>query len=182
VQGLNLNLNIKIFMNISYANESDVAAIVKLVNAAYRGDGSGGGWTNESHLLEGPRTGAADVLALLNDPDSVILKHNGNSGSVDGCVHLQKQGDLLYLGMLSVSPLLQGSGIGKALLEAAQEYAMEQQCKRIQMTVISLREDLVAWYERHGYKRTGEILPFHTGEQFGIQKRPLQLAVLSRVL
>lgn len=167
-------------MTILLATPDDIPALVQLVNTAYRGEGQDAGWTNESHLIEGPRTSAEDLLGLMNEPDSVILKYVTGDGVIAGCVLLQIQGDQVYLGMLSVSPLLQGKGIGKAFLRAAEDFALSFGCSAVQMTVITLREDLLAWYERHGYKRTGELLPFHGGDKFGVQKQPLQLAVLRR--
>jgi ribosomal protein S18 acetylase RimI-like enzyme len=84
--------------------------------------------------------------------------------------------------MLSVWPARQGAGIGKFLLSAAVDHAKKNQCGSIRITVISVRPELIAWYERHGYRRTGEIEPFHAGEKFGIQKQPLQLVVLERLV
>lgn len=160
--------------------------MTKLVNSAYRGEG---GWTNESHLLDGARTNEAGVADLILEPDSIILKYveleevqADSEEALAGCVYLHKQGSLLYLGMLSVEPTRQGSGIGKDLLEAAVVYAREVGCVKISITVISLRSELVAWYERHGFARTGKTEPFHAGDKFGIQKQPLELVVLERVV
>lgn len=97
-----------------------------------------------------------------------------------GCVYLKKEGEKLYLGMLSVWPAKQGAGIGKALVHAAVEYAMVHGCRAIRITVISAREELIAWYERHGFRRTGEVERFHAGDRFGTIKRPLELAVLEK--
>ena len=177
-------------MPITPAVSADIPLLVQLVNSAYRGSADAlQGWTNESHLLSGNRIDAAGILELMNEPDAVILKYTDTletltdpAGTLTGCVYLQKRGDRLYLGLLCVAPALQGAGLGKELLTAALGYAGEKQCTAIYMTVISARHELVAWYERHGYQRTGETEPFHAGEKFGIQKQPLELVVLARKL
>ncbi|HXO73699.1 MAG TPA: GNAT family N-acetyltransferase, partial [Puia sp.] len=167
--------------------------LTRLVNSAYRGEG---GWTHEAHLLSGPRTNDAGIDELMRDPQSMILKYTDGQGVQGGdgqgmtgrdeqdvpvgCVYLQKQGSKLYLGLLSVSPARQGKGVGQDLLNSAIAYAREVGCTSIRITVISVRHELIEWYERHGYKRTGEIEPFHAGEKFGIQKQPLELVVLER--
>jgi ribosomal protein S18 acetylase RimI-like enzyme len=163
---------------------SDIPALVALVNAAYRGIGvdegedSQKGWTSESHLIKGARTNTEGIAELLQAPNSIILQCVNEKGELAGCVHLKKQEGILYLGMLSVWPAGQGQGIGKYLLDTAANYAAEKKCDSIHITVISARPELIAWYERHGYKRTGEVLPFHAGEKFGIQQQPLELVVL----
>jgi ribosomal protein S18 acetylase RimI-like enzyme len=169
-------------MTITPATPADIPALVPLVNAAYRGQGedSPKGWTSESHLISGARTNAAGIAEILQNPDSVILKCIAKNGTLLGCVHLEKQEEKLYLGMLSVWPQAQGEGIGKHLLSAATDYAATSNCKKIHITVISARPELIAWYERHGYQRTGEIQSFHHGEKFGIQKQPLELVVLEK--
>jgi ribosomal protein S18 acetylase RimI-like enzyme len=169
-------------MTIIPATTADIPALVPLVNAAYRGHGddSPKGWTNESHLIRGARTNAADITELLQTPHSVILKCIDEDDQLAGCVHLEKQEDKLFLGMLSVWPKRQGQGIGKYVLTASANYAAKNNCSKIHLTVISARPELIAWYERHGFQRTGEIQPFHVGEKFGIQKQPLELVVLEK--
>ena len=169
-------------MTTTPANPADIPALVPLVNAAYRGQGedSPKGWTSESHLISGARTNAAGITELLQAPHSIILKCMADNGTLLGCVHLEKQEEKLYLGMLSVWPQRQGEGIGKHLLSAATDHAAKSNCKKIHITVISARPELIAWYERNGYQRTGETQPFHHGEKFGIQKQPLELIVLEK--
>ena len=163
-------------MNIRALTIEDVPVVVDLVNRAYRGEG---GWTNESHLIGGPRTGPADVEELLQEPDGVVLTVWDGEG-LAGCVHLKMEGQRINLGMLSVAPERQGGGIGKRMMEAAMAYARQRGCTAIRITVISVREELIAWYERQGFRRTGEIEAFHAGERFGTQKRKLELAVLEK--
>lgn len=169
-------------MNIISAGTSDISAIARLVNSAYRGTGSTTGWTHEAHLLEGNRTNEEGISELLKEPDGVVLKFLTDEGAIAGCVYLQKQGDRLYLGLLSVSPDIQAKGIGKSLLRASDDYAKRTGCHSVFMTVISLRTELIGWYERHGYLRTGETQAFHHGIKFGIQKQALELVVLEKRL
>jgi ribosomal protein S18 acetylase RimI-like enzyme len=165
-------------MEMRIATVEDIAGLVSLVNSAYRGEG---GWTGESHLIAGPRTRAADVEELIRARGGVILT-GWEEGELAGCVYLQKREEKLYLGMLSVWPAKQAAGVGKELMAAGMEYARQQGCMAIRIKVISVREELIAWYERQGFRRTGEAEPFHAGERFGMQKRPLELAVLERAI
>ena len=167
-------------MTIIPSTNNDIPAIVRLVNSAYRGEGAKKGWTTEADLLDGTRTDEANISELMHDTNAVILKCINQEGGMIGCVYLQKQESKLYLGMLSVSPGLQGAGIGKRMLKAADEHAIKNNCHSVFMTVISVRHELIAWYERHHYKRTGETKPFPVGEKFGIQKQPLELIVLEK--
>ena len=143
------------------ATERDVPGIVALINSAYRGTGSRRGWTSEEHLIAGERTSAESIGAILREADSVILLMRGQF-ALNGCVHLKRETkDTAYLGLLSVRPAMQGSQFGRHLLAAAERYVRKEfGSKAIEMTVISQREELVAWYERRGYARTGEERPF----------------------
>src|SRR5438045_3670980 len=110
---------------INKANQPDILQLMQLINSAYRGEASKKGWTTEAELLEGElRTDEAELAQLLNKKDGAILKFS-EGAEIKGCVFLEKHIDRLYLGMLSVSPLQQGSGIGKKLLSASEQYASE---------------------------------------------------------
>ena len=169
--------------NISLTGEEDVPALVTLVNSAYRGESSKKGWTTEADLLDGLRTDQKALEKLIRKPGSVILKYADENNQLIGCVNLQKQEEKLYLGMLTVSPTLQGGGIGKKLLSASETYAQKNNFSIIAMTVISVREELISWYERHGYLRTGQKKPFPTGDpSFGIPRQPLEFIVLEKAI
>jgi ribosomal protein S18 acetylase RimI-like enzyme len=136
--------------------------IAALINSAYRGDSSRVGWTTEADLLEGTRTNPGEVLGLIQANDSTMLLCQ-QAGQIVGCVYLQKRGETGYLGMFVVSPQLQGIGIGKQFMAAAENYVQHQwRVSRMIMSVITLREELIAYYERRGYRRTGEFEPFPT--------------------
>lgn len=164
------------------AKIEDAATISDLVNSAYRGDSSRQGWTTEADLLDGTRTDAAAIEEIIQRPETMVLKYQ-EEDKILGCVELHRRGDKLYLGMLTVQPGLQGKGIGKELLKAAEQEALKQHCHAIFMTVISIRHELIAWYVRHGYKDTGERKPFEVSDpRLGMPKIKLEFAFLEKVL
>lgn len=167
---------------IKFSNETDIPALETLVNSAYRGDSSKKGWTTEADLLDGIRTNQTSLAETLKSTDSVILKFLDTKGEIIGCVYLKQKNTKIYLGMLTVSPAIQATGIGKQLLIAAESYAKEKGCIAITMTVISVRKELIAWYERHGYSPTGETEPFPVGPEFGLPKQPLHFIILEKSL
>jgi N-acetylglutamate synthase-like GNAT family acetyltransferase len=170
------------YMSIRTATSNDIPALDVLVNSAYRGDSSRQGWTTEADFLDGIRTDADSLQEMMQQPGTVILVLENENGVVEACVYLKKENDKMYLGMLTVSPVLQGKGTGKVLLRAAEQYAQEQGCIAVTMTVISIRHELIAWYERHGYHNTGETKPFPTDVKFGIPKQPLEFIVMEKRL
>jgi ribosomal protein S18 acetylase RimI-like enzyme len=161
---------------------ADVHELSLLVNSAYRGETSKQGWTTEADLLDGIRTDEAALAELIQKRGAVILKCTTASGSILGCVFLEKQETHLYLGMLTVTPGLQAQGIGKQLLRAAELYAVQQHCSDIIMTVISVRNELIAWYQRRGYQLTGEVRPFPQDIRFGEPKQPLEFVVMRKAV
>ncbi|MCX7219870.1 N-acetyltransferase [Undibacterium sp.] len=140
----------------------DAAAIARLVNSAYRGDSSRQGWTTEADLLEGDRINADQVRELiLADESLILLCQQNQQPELSGCVHLQKTENAAYLGMFVVKPTQQGSGIGKQFMREAETLAQHSwQVQTIWMTVITLRHELIAYYGRRGYQRTGQFKPF----------------------
>jgi len=154
------------------ATPADVAAIVPLVESAYRGDVSRKGWTTEADLLDGQRTDPVGVAELITKPGSCMLLAE-RDGALLACANLEKRGDAGYFGMFSVRPDLQGAGIGRTTLAEAERIARDDwHCGEMHMTVISVRDELIAWYERRGYKRTGIYSPFPYGDaRFGLPKR-----------
>lgn len=143
------------------ATPDDVAALRPLIERAYRGDTAKAGWTHEADLLFDDRTSADELTGLIADPDRVVLLAH-RDGVLIGCVQVARAGeDLAYLGMLTVEPTLQASGLGRRLLAAAEVEAVSRfGARRMEMTVIRRRAELIAWYERRGYAPTGETRPF----------------------
>ena len=165
---------------ISHATPNDIPALNLLVNSAYRGDSSRRGWTTEADLLSGIRTTEGSLAELFANHNSLILRYIVDNELL-GCVCLELKGDTLYLGMLTVAPDAQAGGIGRQLLEAAEQYARDRQCRAVTMTVIPLRTELLAWYERRGYQRTGIELPFPDDPaRFGKPNVPLSFIELTK--
>jgi ribosomal protein S18 acetylase RimI-like enzyme len=166
------------------ATDADVDELVALIESAYRGDDSRAGWTTEADILEGQRTDPEGVLEVVKSPDSRLMAVE-RDGRIVACCQLEHQGDHAYFGMFAVSPLLQGAGLGKVIIaEAERQARVTWGVREMQMTVISVRDDLIAWYERRGYRRTGRMTPFPYGdERFGVPQRDdLQFELLVKEL
>lgn len=181
------------------ARREDAEALSALVNSAYRGDPSRVGWTTEADLLGGQRTDPDALRGFIaggeTTGDRVLLLHeavqsSGSAGgpaapAIDACVQLERHGDEAYLGMFTVRPTLQGGGLGRRLLAGAEQDARRRWgVTAVHMTVIAQRAELIAWYERRGYRATGETAPFPYGDaRFGEPLRPdLHFVVLRKVL
>ncbi|MFD4239763.1 GNAT family N-acetyltransferase [Streptomyces sp. NPDC058542] len=154
------------------ATEDDVPALVTLIESAYRGDSSRTGWTTEADILQGQRTDEQGVREVLDAPAGRLLAVERDGGLV-ACCQLEHRGEAAYFGMFAVRPGLQGGGLGKLIIAEAERTVRESWgVGEMHMTVISVREDLIAWYERRGYRRTGQLTPFPYGdERFGIPQR-----------
>ena len=168
---------------IRLAALSDVARIVALVEAAYRGEPSRAGWTTEADFLGGQRTDDDEVSALVRGPGSwMILAERGQA--LVGSVLLRDLGDAAYVGMFSVLPTLQGAGLGRVLLEACEARARALRRPCLRLTVITIRQELIAWYERRGFRDTGHREPFPYGNpRFGLPTREdLEFEVMEKPL
>ena len=154
------------------ATPADIPAVVALVESAYRGDASRAGWTTEADVLDGRRIDAEGVAEVIAKPDSRVLLAE-RDGALLACAHVEKRDGDGYFGMFAVVPGLQNAGIGRQVLAEAERLAAgDFGCTRMRMTVIDLRDELIAWYERRGYRRTGEHAPFPYGnERFGVPRR-----------
>ncbi len=189
-------------LSLRAATPQDAQAIAALVNSAYRGDSSRAGWTTEADLLGGQRTDAEAVASIIATPNDVLLVHddfvslNEERASMSDagmaasrqtlcCVHLERTDDGCYLGMLTVRPTAQAGGLGRRLLMAAEAWAAQHwSSTRVYMTVIMQRPELIAWYERRGYRLTGATEPFPYGdERFGVPQRDdLHFVILEKAL
>lgn len=168
-------------MAILKSTDSDIPELVNLLNLAYRGEDSKKGWTTEADLLQGDkRTDAATLKELMNAPEATLLKYVDDQDKIRGTVYLQKQGNKLYLGMLSVAPDMQAMGIGKDLMNAATEYAKKENCQAIFMRVITVRSELIDWYKKKGYKDSGKREPFPTDNRFGIPTQELEFMIMEK--
>ncbi len=165
------------------AEKQDAGQIAALVNSAYRGESSKQGWTTEADLLAGRRTDTEEILRLITTDDSMFLLCKAKAELI-GSVHLHKQAEQVYLGMLAVSPPLQGKGIGKQLLEAAEQAAQETWAvNKSVMTVIACRNELIAFYQRRGYRRTGVSKEFPVNPELWMPKvTGLRVEILEKML
>jgi ribosomal protein S18 acetylase RimI-like enzyme len=163
------------------ATAADAPALTDLINRAYRSEASQAGWTTEGHLLEGPRIDEATLLELLAATPAVLLQAE-LAGCLAGCVYLEPQGNALYLSMLAVAPEAQATGLGRQLLAQAEAHARQAGCRIIKMSVLAQRTELLAWYERQGYHRTGASEPFPATTRFGRPRQPLTLLALEKAV
>jgi len=159
------------------ADAGDIEAIVALVESAYRGEASRRGWTTEADLLDGIRIAPEVLAADLRRPRSVVrlaeAAGDGANPELLACAHVEARQGAGYFGMFAVRPDLQAGGIGKALLAEAERLVREDwRLSRMRMSVIDARDELIAFYQRRGYRRTGELQPFPYGDpRFGLSKR-----------
>lgn len=172
-------------MNLREATLEDVPELLALVQGAYRGDSARQGWTHEAELLDGQRTDAAALSASIASGDERILLAVAGDALI-GCVQITRVGSgRAYLGMLTVDPLRQAAGLGRALIGAAERAAGELfGATAMEMTVVRQRAELIAYYERRGYRLTGDSRPFpYDDERFGLPRvADLEFVVLVKPL
>lgn len=157
-------------LSFRYAKREDAADISLLVNSAYRGDSSRVGWTTEADLIEGARTNEKEITDLIEATDSMLFLCI-HQDKIVGSVHIEIKANTGHLGLFVVNPVLQGTGIGKHFMQAAETQAStEWAITKMTMSVISSRVELIDFYERRGYKRTGELTPFPTNAGESIAK------------
>lgn len=166
-------------MHIRVATESDLPALHPVIERAYRGDSARVGWTFESDLLEDDRTDLDELGAILCSACDRLLVALSEDGAPIGCVQVTDRGDgLSYLGLLCIDPALQAGGLGRAMIAAAESLARDLfGARRMEMTVIDKRLELIAYYQRRGYVLTGETRPFPV-----LLDPPLAMVVLEKPL
>lgn len=159
------------------ATPADAAALKALIEGTYRGDSARAGWNHEADILDDERIAPGELEAMLADPAVTILTARDGEALI-GCVAVTRKDAVLgYLGMLCVRPDLQSAGLGRRLLDAAEDHARALGLAAMEMTVIDSRTSLIAWYERRGYARTGETRPFPV-----LRDPPITFAVLEKPL
>ena len=166
------------------ATASDIPTLIELVTSAYRGEVSKQGWTTEADLLDGQRIDAEGLSRDIARERSRILLAE-RDGAVLACAHVAVEDGAGYFGMFSVKPDQQGGGLGKLVISEAERIARDEwRLPAMRMTVIDVRDELIAFYERRGYQRTGIKKPFPYGdERFGIPKRDdLRFEILEKPL
>ena len=167
--------------------ETDLPEVVDLMNMAFRGLGPNAGWNSEGEFIDGDRTNLAALKKDIEEnPDAFLLVVRENDQApLQGCVWLKPvSAETWYLGLLSVNPHLQNSGLGRRILAAAEKWAADRGATLMEMKVVNIRDTLIAWYERRGYRLTGEVHPFPYGDtRFGIPRRnDLAFVVLQKSL
>lgn len=164
----------------------DATPLADLVNAAYRGAGGRRGWTDEAELIAGDRASSKDIAAMIGDSSTIVLvRRSDKPRALLGCVALERNSaDHCTISMLAVAPELQAVGLGRALLADAEQFAADKGVTVAKITVVQQRESLIAWYERHGYRRTGSHEAFPYGDDsVGTPLRDdLQFVVLEKIL
>jgi len=166
------------------AGPEDVTTLVELVQGAYRGEGGPGRWTTEAHLVRGRRTSPQEVLEAIGAGRSTVLVAEDGQGLLASC-HVRDMGEArAYLGMFAVRPGQQGQGVGRAMVVAAEAWVSTRwDCRLVEMHVIAGRDELLAWYERLGYRSTGQTIAFPYDREDDVPRRPgLYFVVLEKTL
>jgi len=174
-------------MQLEHATEADFPEIIDLVNTAYRGNGAVESWNIETGIIEGTRlTDSLLRQDLAAKPHAhFLITRDPETHAIIGTVWLEPvKDDAWYLGLFTIAPALQKQHLGRALLTGAEEFAIAHGARSIRMGVLSVRDTLIAWYERRGYHRTGETEPYPYGDnRFGTPLRDyLEFAILEKCL
>ncbi len=162
-------------MLLTKATEADYAEIIDLANLAYRGrEGTTPSWNIEKGIVGGSRLNDSLLREeLAAKPDGALLVYREGDGPLLGTAWLNPEADGVWsMGLVTIRPELQNQQLGRRLLDAAEKYASEHGAKRMQIGVLHVRDTLIAWYERRGYRATGETEPYPTGDpRFGTPLR-----------
>jgi DNA-binding MarR family transcriptional regulator/GNAT superfamily N-acetyltransferase len=184
-RSLNARAQANTVPNLQAAVDADVPAIVSLMNRAYRGTGTEAGWNSEADYIAGDRTSEALLREeVAAKPDAALLVWR-TPEDVQGCVWLAPLSEgAWYLGSLTVDPRVQNAGLGRQLLAASEQWVRERGGREIRMTVVNVRDSLIAWYARRGFQPNGETEPFpYDDARFGVPKRhDLSFIVLRKQL
>ena len=131
-------------MPFRLAEIQDAEDITALINAAFR--------KAESFFIDGDRIDVDSVRDLMARGEFLISQEKD---AVQGCVYLERRGERAYLGLLSVDPKFQNSGVGSALAKAAEERCAASGCQFMDLRIVNLRTENHAFYTRRGYVETG---------------------------
>lgn len=169
-------------MKFTHATHNHIPTLTSLLNRSYRGDTSRAGWTTEADLLSGKRIDEEGLTQLLNDPESLILIAQSEE-SILATIHAHHENESVHFGLFAVEPSLQGGGIGKELLAYAESEAIRKWgVNTAIMEVITHRSELIEYYERRGYVRSGEMIAFPESDLWEKQVDFLELTRLKKNL
>lgn len=152
-------------MQLQTAGDTDLPEIVALTNLAFRG---GVGWTVESSYIEGERISLETLKEdMAGRPEArVMIWREPGDDLLLGSVWLEpKKSGVWYMGLLAVRPDRQDQRLGRKMLDASEAMVRQEGGERIRISVVNVRDRLLAWYERRGYVRTGEHEPFPYGNE-----------------
>lgn len=166
-------------VELTSAAEAEYSDIITMTNRAFREPAGQAGWKVET-LVDGQRIDESLLRDDMATPGARLLIWR-EGGEHMGHVRLDEgPDDAWYLAMLTVRPDRQDGGLGRTLLAAAEDFARARGGRRMRMTVVHQRSELIAWYVRRGYVVTGETKPFPYGDdRFG---RPTQDGLFFDVL
>lgn len=154
-------------MKLELARLEHIEKISNLVNEAYRGKI---GWTKETDLVQGNRTTASDIKSIILNSNSHLLI-SLEQNKIIACICVEQINNEAYIGLFAVAPNKQAKGIGKQVLQLAEQYAINNfTFEKFVMVVVSQREELISYYERRGYTRVGKIKQYPTNLNVGIPK------------
>lgn len=189
----------KKILSFRSATLDDIDDVVIFINQAYRGETSAKGWTTESTILAGQRLDNTMAKDIINKQDCEILllsfhidevtsnvnenekkfidhiisiNHDNEKSFLVATVNPEKESDIMHLNMLAIHPDLQSYGIGKFMIDAVEKKTKEMNLTKVVLTVISVRKELVAYYERRGYTMNGvkHRFPAYDDPRYGIPK------------
>lgn len=151
-------------MVLRKAVEADYDEVIDLANLAYRGrEGATPSWNIEKGIVGGQRLDHSLLREeLAAKPDGALLIYRDEAdGPLLGTAWLSPEGDGVWsLGLLTIRPELQNQQLGRKLLDAAEAYARSRGATRMRIGVLHVRDTLIAWYERRGYRATGDAEPY----------------------
>ncbi len=125
------------------ADLADVEALVRLINVSFR---------VEQPFIEGDRVDTTGVRSYMAKGKFLLAE---DSSGLAGCVYVELRGNRGYLGLLGVDPSRQGTGLGRKLMDAAENFFCQADCVAVDLRVISARTPLPAFYRHLGYHETG---------------------------
>jgi GNAT superfamily N-acetyltransferase len=152
---------------IRLATSADESSMVSLINQAFAVE----------TLLDGQRTSVPEIREMFKTGEFFVAIAND---VLVASVYTEVRGERGYFGMLSVSAARQGTGVGRAMIQAAEQQCRSKGCQRMELTVLSVRLELPPLYRKFGYTETGRE-PFRTTRQVA-GNQPCELIRMSKQL